>query len=123
MEQLNFPVGITLDGRGNVFVADANNNRVQEFDQTGNFVQIIGSAGSGDGQLNNPFGVAVDGSGNLFVVDTLNNRIVKFAPTPEPGGVALLVGIFTIGTSVLHRTRRKRKHSVLANWGLSTIKQ
>ena len=36
--------GITTDSSGNVFVADANNNRVQEFPDSGAYVQSFGSA-------------------------------------------------------------------------------
>ena len=36
--EFNIPHGIDLDSRGNVYVADRENNRIQKFDSTGNFV-------------------------------------------------------------------------------------
>jgi DNA-binding beta-propeller fold protein YncE len=70
--------GVAVDGSGNVFVADTNNNRLQKFTSTGTFLTTWGSSGTGDGQFTNPFGVATDSSGNVFVADANNNRIQKF---------------------------------------------
>ena len=39
------------------------NNRIQKFDQNGNFISKFGTQGTGDGQLNYPYGVALDSSG------------------------------------------------------------
>jgi DNA-binding beta-propeller fold protein YncE len=51
------------------------------FTNTGTFLTVWGSPGSGDGQFGNggPSGVAVDASGHVFVADGNNNRIQKFA--------------------------------------------
>jgi prepilin-type N-terminal cleavage/methylation domain-containing protein len=69
-----------------VYVADANNNRIQVFNTSGGFVMgigagyngisgSIGSSGSGNGQLNGPFGIALDASGNIWEVDdSFNNN-------------------------------------------------
>ena len=78
--QFNGPIGLAVDGSGNVFVADTINNRIQKFDNTGTFVTTWGCLGSGDGQFNGPGGVAVErSSGNVFVAENRNNRIQKFA--------------------------------------------
>ncbi len=37
--EFNIPHGITLDGNGNVYVADRENNRIQIFDSTGKFIK------------------------------------------------------------------------------------
>ena len=79
--QFFYPRGLAVDGSGNVYVADSNNNRIQKFDSNGAYVAQWGSLGSGDGQLNQPSGVAVDGAGNVYVADTNNNRIQKFDST------------------------------------------
>ena len=73
------PFDVAVDGGGNVFVADTNNNRIQKFTNTGTFLTKWGSMGSGDGQFSSPERVAVDGSGSVFVADTNNHRIQKFA--------------------------------------------
>ncbi|MEZ4519617.1 MAG: hypothetical protein R3C44_23235 [Chloroflexota bacterium] len=76
-----------MDGSGNVYVADTNNNRIQKFDSAGTFITKWGAnggdgtSGSGDGQFKGPYGVAVDGSGNVYVADLINNRIQKFDST------------------------------------------
>ena len=82
--QLNHPAGVAVDVFGNLFIADANNNRIRKVDTSGIISTVAGNgiAGfSGDGgqatsaQLNNASGVAVDASGNIFIAD--NNRIRK----------------------------------------------
>ncbi len=81
---LNNPVGVTVDGSGNLYIADALNHRVRKVSTTGIITTIAGTgtAGfSGDGaaattaNLNTPAGVAVGGTGNLYVSDQKNQRI------------------------------------------------
>ena len=79
--QFNFPNGLAVDGSGNVFVAEQNNNRVQKFDGNGTFLTKWGSLGSGDGQFTDPRSVAVDASGNVFVAEFTGNRVQKFTNT------------------------------------------
>ena len=79
------PQSVAVDGSGNVYVSDAVNDRIQVFDNDGNFRTAWGSSGSGDGQFSGPNGIAVDGSGNVFVADVGNKRVQKFAcPIPPP---------------------------------------
>ncbi|TMB49822.1 MAG: hypothetical protein E6J56_22675 [Deltaproteobacteria bacterium] len=95
------PLGVAVDGSGNVFVTDRYNARIQEFTNTGTFLLTFGwgvqdgmaapetctsacqagIAGIGDGQFNSPWGVAVDASGNVFVGDQQNARIQEFTNT------------------------------------------
>jgi hypothetical protein len=76
--QLNDPRGVYGDTKGNLYVVDSGNNRIQVFDSNGKFIRAWGSYGSGDGQFYNPGRVAVDPSGNVFVADFGNNRVEKF---------------------------------------------
>jgi DNA-binding beta-propeller fold protein YncE len=69
-----------VDASGNVYVADAGNNRIQKFSSSGTLITMWGSLGTGNGQFSNPSGVAVDASGNVYVADTFNNRIQVFSP-------------------------------------------
>jgi DNA-binding beta-propeller fold protein YncE len=67
-----------VDARGNLYVADTKNSRIEVFDANGRFVRSLGSVGSGDGQLKEPCGVAVDRDGTVVVADTWNHRVARF---------------------------------------------
>ena len=41
--QFNFPRRLAVDGAGNVFIADRNNNRIQKFTNDGTFVTTWGA--------------------------------------------------------------------------------
>jgi sugar lactone lactonase YvrE len=69
-----------VDSRGNLWVADSKNNRIQEFDSRGNFIADFGRAGSFQGGFNEPWSLAVDQGGNIYVTDTWNHRIEKYGP-------------------------------------------
>ena len=66
-----------MDAAGNVFVADLNNSRVQEFNSTGYLTQF-GTFGTSNGQFMQPIGVAVDAQGNVYVADSNNDRVQVF---------------------------------------------
>ena len=84
--QLTNPAGIAVDGAGNVFIADAGNNRIRVVTSDGNINTFAGDGMygfGGDGgaavtaHLAYPNGVAVDEAGNLLIADTDNQRIRK----------------------------------------------
>jgi len=81
--QLRSPWGIALDGRGDVYITDTGNQRVQKFDREGNFLTQWGGFGGGDAQFNFPYGIAVDARGSVFVVDSGNTRVQQFLPSDE----------------------------------------
>ncbi|HKA36572.1 MAG TPA: SMP-30/gluconolactonase/LRE family protein, partial [Thermoanaerobaculia bacterium] len=70
------PRGLAADSKGNLYLADTKNNRVQVFDGEGKFVREFGSKGAADGQFNEPCGLGVDAQGDVWVADTWNQRIV-----------------------------------------------
>jgi len=77
---LSAPMGIVLDGAGDLWVTDSQRNQVQEW-LTGAFLfssSRIGSSGTGNGQFSHPADVAADGKGNLWVLDRGNSRLEKF---------------------------------------------
>lgn len=76
---LNHPAALALDTKGNVWVADTKNNRIEKFSPSGTYLAKFGSAGSGNGQLSGPEGVAIDAKGNVWVSDTGNGRLEVFS--------------------------------------------
>src|SRR5207244_2827341 len=81
---LNRPTGITLDGAGNLFIADFFNSRIRRVDASTGIITTVAGNGSlnfsGDGGPAtsaglSPADVAVDGAGNLFIADFFNGRI------------------------------------------------
>jgi len=83
--QLKNPRGVVVDGAGNLYIADTNNNRVRKVTAaTGIITTLAGSAFVGyfgDGgpatsaSLSHPSGVAVDGAGNVYIADTADHAI------------------------------------------------
>jgi uncharacterized protein (TIGR03437 family) len=77
------PQGLAVDGGGNIYFADTNNNCVRKI--AGGIITTVAGTGvagfSGDGgpataaQLNSPHFVAVDAAGTLYIADTFNNKI------------------------------------------------
>jgi hypothetical protein len=100
--QLNLPEAVAVDGAGNVYIADAVDNKIRVVNMQTSSITIAGvaipagdiatvagsgatcanpSSPCGDGaaatsaQLNFPEGVAVDGSGNIYIGDTADQRV------------------------------------------------
>ncbi|MEI9977126.1 MAG: hypothetical protein WDO73_36790 [Ignavibacteriota bacterium] len=78
---LNGPSGLSVDGEGNLFIADTNNDRVVRYAPDGSQTTVASG-------LSLPSAVAVDGAGNLFIADTMNGRVVKL---PAGGGPQITV--------------------------------
>jgi uncharacterized protein (DUF2147 family) len=99
--ELSTPLGVAVDDSGNVYVAEANNQRIQKFDSDGTWERawgkdVVTGGGTGfeictvaadckagvggglGGELSQPQDVAVDDGGNVYVADGGATRIQKF---------------------------------------------
>jgi uncharacterized repeat protein (TIGR01451 family) len=103
--ELDYPQGVAVDGAGNLYIADTDNNRVRKVSTAGIITTVAGNgtaAYSGDGgqatgaEIYQPEGVAVDGAGNLYVADTQNSRVRKVSTA---GIITTVAGNGTLGYS------------------------
>jgi hypothetical protein len=102
------PLGVAVDGAGNLFVADDSDNTIRKITPDGVVTTLAGTAyvlppcidlcsipnanvdGTGAAaRFSGPSGVAVDRAGNVFVADTYDNTIRKITPD---GVVTTLAG-------------------------------
>jgi len=101
--QLSIPASVAVDASGNLFIADAANNRIRKVTPDGVISTVAGNGTQGFGgdggpatsaQLSNPESVAVDVAGNLFIADTGNNRIRMVTPA---GVISTVAGSGSLG--------------------------
>ncbi len=97
------PIGITVDDRGNIYVADSYNDRIRLITPDGRVSTVAGAGrpGYGDGPASDalfdtPCGVAVTKDGVLIVADTGNNVLRRI--TPE-GDVTTLATVFPVAAN------------------------
>jgi DNA-binding beta-propeller fold protein YncE len=87
--QLKLPLGVGVDGQGNVYVADSGNWRVEKLGPDGAFLAHwrncldgdppcqFPDAGGEPGQFMAARGIAIDGQGTVYVADTANKRVQR----------------------------------------------
>lgn len=105
--RLNYAQDVALDTFGNIYIADAFNQRVRKITATTGIISTIAGTGvagySGDGgdatlaQLNAPIGIATDLSGNVYICDNGNHRIRKISVAT--GIITTIAGDGTPGAS------------------------
>jgi uncharacterized protein (TIGR03437 family) len=105
---LNFPLGMAMDGLGNLYFADGGNNCVRRIAPNGVITTVAGN-GNGTGgffgdqgpatsaTLNIPEDVAIDVANNLLIADSANNRIRKVVVSS--GVISTVAGITGNGFS------------------------
>jgi hypothetical protein len=86
---LSNPVGLSLDGGGNLYVADMDNNRVlfypagqttptKVYGQPDFATGTPNTGGVSANSMDDPWGIAVDAGGDLYVSDYVNSRVLYF---------------------------------------------
>ncbi len=96
-----FPVSLTVDGTGNLYVVDSSVHTVHKIttaNRVSTLAGISGSAGTNDGtggtaRFNQPSGITTTSSGSLTVADTSNGLIRRVTST---GVVTTLAGSATL---------------------------
>lgn len=104
---INNPVGVAVDGSGNVYFSDQYNQRIRKINaSTGNISTIAGTGTysySGDGgaatsaTFQNPAGIRIDASGNIYIADLFNHVVRKI--TASTGVISTIAGTGTAGFS------------------------
>jgi sugar lactone lactonase YvrE len=88
--ELNLPLGVAVDGAGNLYIADQSNHRIREVTTSGIITTVAGTGVPGyngdniaatSAELNYATGVAVDGTGDLYIADEDNLRVRMVSPS------------------------------------------
>lgn len=131
------PMGITVDGSGNLYVADSGNNRVMIWTsaiandgQNANLVLgqtwfYSNNAGTSNTAMSRPQGVAAGSAGELFVADSANNRVLVWssAVTVSGQGASLVLGQtnMTSSSASTSPTKFSLPAAVSSNGGFTLI--
>ena len=105
--ELNQPQGVAVDASGNLYIADAINNRVRKVSAATSIITTVAGKGTSgfsgdngiatDAELSGPSGVALDSYGNLYIADQANNRVREVAGST--GIITTVAGNGTAGYS------------------------
>ncbi len=109
------PTNVALDRKGNLYIADTWNFRVQVLDPNGKFLRAFGAQGDRPGEFIRPKGIAVDSEGHIYVADAEFNNFQILQPdgTPllavgslgvDPGQFALVAGLHNDATDRIYTT-------------------
>ncbi|MFI9722980.1 RICIN domain-containing protein [Streptomyces sp. NPDC052396] len=95
--QLNYPIGLAVDGAGDLYITDYANHRVRKVTADKKISTVAGTGPWGfngddrlatSAQLNHPHSVAVDGAGDLYIADYANHRVRKVTADKKISTVA-----------------------------------
>ena len=86
--QLAEPDGAAVDSKGNVWVTDTANNRIEEFSAEGEYLFSFGKEGVGiNAEFKSPTDIDIDDEGRLWIADTGNDRVLEYTTTGKCSGV------------------------------------
>jgi hypothetical protein len=120
--RFNQPYGVTVDGSGNVFVADTYNRAVRKITAAGAVTTLNGT----NSRFYYPQGITADGAGNLYVADGDNQSVSKgvFVTAPPSGSSVASptvtsgqIATFTLGAAIPQTTYQWQvSTNAGANW-------
>jgi len=76
--RLGNPSAISADPQGNIYVADAGNNKILKFDGRGNLLKGVGGFGWGREQFDRPVDICAKTGLDIFIADYNNGRIERY---------------------------------------------
>ncbi|MEV5320112.1 RICIN domain-containing protein [Streptomyces sp. NPDC052687] len=104
---LNYPRGMAVDSAGDLYIADAGNNRIRKITMADGKIHTFAGTGAatygGDGlsptaaHLNHPFDVAVDDADNVYIADYNNHRVRKVVKAD--GKISTVAGTGAAGSA------------------------
>jgi len=74
------PTDIGFDLKGNIYVLDSGNHRIQKFSPDGEYITTIGQQGQGPGEFQYPQSLSLDSEGYLYISDMGNRKIHVLKP-------------------------------------------
>jgi sugar lactone lactonase YvrE len=105
--QLAYPLGVAVDAKGNLYIADTYNCRIRMVTATTGIISTIAGNGncgySGDSglatsaEISQPQAVAVDSAGNVYIADAANYRVRMV--TAATGLISTVAGNGSFGAS------------------------
>ena len=75
--QFQYLRGVAVDDKGNILVADCGNRRIQKFTNDGQFLESMGTKGTGPLQFNGPVDVAFNTHNKKVYVADLKNHCIQ----------------------------------------------
>jgi len=63
------PKDVCKDNKGNIYIFDAGNSRIQKYDKNGKYIATVGRKGYGPGEFNGPIQFDMDMNGIIYVLN------------------------------------------------------
>ncbi len=89
----NQPGDVAVDPKGNIYILDSANARIQKFGADGKYLASIGRKGQGPGETMMPDSLDFDAAGRLIVYDPFQLRIQAFTGDGKETKITTLQGM------------------------------